>query len=301
MEHNFKINFIHMKVAISKYAGFCGGVKRAYDMIAQAVNDESVKKPIVVLGALVHNDDVVKRIEKMGVKKIQFDGDFEKVRDQLHEEIGTLVITAHGAGPEIFEIASEKKFDVVDTTCPKVVKVQRLAQVFSKKGFKIVIIGENKHKEVQGIFKWANKDVVVIEGVDEARNLDLNNQEKVLIVSQTTQSREKVREAVEVILKKNPSAQLFDTICDATKNRQEHVVEIAKNNDIVFVIGSPESSNSNRLFEIAKENNSKTYFIERVGDIKDEWIEGASTAGVAAGASSPDWVIDDVVKYLRGF
>ncbi|KKP68793.1 MAG: 4-hydroxy-3-methylbut-2-enyl diphosphate reductase [Candidatus Moranbacteria bacterium GW2011_GWE1_35_17] len=288
-----------MKVTLSKYAGFCDGVNRAYEKVREIALDPRVKKPIFVLGSLVHNNDVIKKIEKLGVKKIDFNGSISEVVDKLNGEIGTLVITAHGIGPKIFEIAKEKGINVVDTTCPKVIKAQRLAKIFFGRGYQLVIVGEEKHKEVQGIYRWADKKAQIISSVEDVENLDIKDNQKIAVVSQTTQNKDFVDRVTEKIIARYPEAEILDTVCLTTKNRQEEVAQLARENDLVFVVGSAESSNSNRLWEIAKNINNNTHFIERLADIKEEWLENIECVGITGGASSPQWVIKDVVKYLE--
>lgn len=288
-----------MKVTLSKYAGFCDGVERAYEIVKEIAKKPEIKRPIFVLGSLVHNKDVVDSIEKMGIKKIEFDGRVEEIAKKIDNKIGTLVITAHGIGPRIFEIAKKKGVDIVDTTCPKVIKVQRLAQVFFGRDHQVVIIGESKHKEVQGIHRWARKKSVIVSSDDDIDNLKLDSARPITVISQTTQNRDWVEEIAKKIKKKYPQADILDTVCSTTRNRQAEAKELAKNNDLVLVIGSPTSSNSNRLWEIAKEINEKTYFIERLEDVKREWLENCRRIGITAGASSPRWVIKDVVDYLE--
>lgn len=290
-----------MKVRLSKYAGFCDGVAGAYEKVKEIAGNSKIKKPIFVLGSLVHNNDVMKRVEEMGVKKIEFAGSISEVSDKITEKIGTLVITAHGIGPKIFEIAREKGIDVVDTTCPKVMKAQRLAKVFLDRGYRIIIIGERKHKEVQGIFRWAKKKAEIVSSFGDIENSKLDTNKKIAVVSQTTQNKDFVDEMVIEIKKKYPRAEILDTVCLTTKNRQEEVAQIARDSEAVLVIGSKESSNSNRLWEIAKKINDKTYFIERLTDIKEEWLNGIRNIGITAGASSPRWVIQEVVEYLENY
>lgn len=290
-----------MNVVLSKYAGFCDGVAGAYKKVKEIVNNPEVKKPIFVLGSLVHNNDVIENIEKMGVKKIDFDGSIAKVEEKLDGSIGTLVITAHGIGPKIFEVAREKGIDIIDTTCPKVIKAQRLAKVFFDRSYQVIIIGEKKHKEVQGIYRWANKQAKIVSNQEDIDKLSLNGDNKIAVVSQTTQNKDLVDKLVNKIRIKYPDSEILDTVCMTTKNRQEEVAQIARENDLVFVIGSKESSNSNRLWEIAKEINDRTYFIERLTDIKEEWLNGIRNIGITAGASSPQWVINEVVEYLENF
>lgn len=290
-----------MKVRLSKYAGFCDGVAGAYEKVKEIAGNSKIKKPIFVLGSLVHNNDVMKRVEEMGVKKIEFAGSISEVSDKITEKIGTLVITAHGIGPKIFEIAREKGIDVVDTTCPKVMKAQRLTKIFFDRGYQIIIIGEKKHKEVQGIFRWAKKRAEIVSSFGDIENSKLDTNKKIAVVSQTTQNKDFVDEMVIEIKKKYPRAEILDTVCLTTKNRQEEVAQIARDSEAVLVIGSKESSNSNRLWEIAKKINDKTYFIERLTDIKEEWLNGIRNIGITAGASSPRWVIQEVVEYLENY
>lgn len=288
-----------MKVTLSKYAGFCDGVERAYEIVKEIAKKPNVRKPIFVLGSLVHNKDVVDSIEKLGVKKIEFDGRVEEIAKKINDKIGTLVITAHGIGPKIFEIAKKKGVDVVDTTCPKVIKVQRLAQVFFGRNHQVVIIGEKEHKEVQGIHRWAKKKSIIVSNDEDINTLELDSKIPITVISQTTQNRDWVEAIAKKIKNRYPQAEILDTVCSTTRDRQTEAKELAKNNDLVLVIGSPTSSNSNRLWEIAKEINEKTYFIERLEDIKKEWLENCKNIGITAGASSPRWVIRDVVDYLE--
>lgn len=288
-----------MEVNLSKYAGFCDGVDGAYEKVKEIAINPHVKKPIFVLGSLVHNNDVIENIEKLGIKKIDFNGSIKEIEDKLTDEIGTLVVTAHGIGPKIFELAREKGIDVVDTTCPKVIKAQRLAKIFLNRGYQLIIIGERKHKEVQGIYRWTNKQAQIISSLEEAGALKLKENKKIAVVSQTTQNKDFVDNITEIIKIKYPDAEILDTVCMTTKNRQEEVAELAKENDLMFVVGSAESSNSNRLWEIAKSINKNTHFIERVSDIKEEWLVGVNKVGITGGASSPKWIIAEVVKYLE--
>lgn len=290
-----------MKTTLSKYAGFCDGVERAYDIVKKMTQDSSVKKPIFILGSLVHNDDVVQNIEKLGVKKIDFKGKIEEIVNKIDNNIGTLVVTAHGIGPKIFEIAKQKSVDIIDTTCPKVIKAQRLAEVAWRRSRQIIIIGKKKHKETMGIFRWTRKHAVIVENEYDIEKLDFIEDARLTIVSQTTQNKDRIDKIVKLILLKYPTAEVLDTVCETTKNRQQEAKDLAKENDIVLVIGSPDSSNSTELWNIAKAVNSKSYFIERVDDIKSKWLKDCRSVGITAGASSPQWIIADVQEYLAKY
>ncbi|MDO8241244.1 MAG: 4-hydroxy-3-methylbut-2-enyl diphosphate reductase [Candidatus Moranbacteria bacterium] len=283
-----------MKITLSQFAGFCDGVRRAFEIV-QNIDSEKIKKPVFVLGSLVHNQDVVNKIEEKGIAKI----DMQTFLDSKAGEIGTLIITAHGAGPKIYEIAKVKGIEIIDTTCPRVIKVQRLAQVYFNRGYTIILVGDRDHKEVKSIFEWGGEKALLVSNQEELRNLDLSGLEKVVVLTQTTQSKDFVKEVVEFLKAKYPNAESLDTICLATDQRQDEIKNLARDNDGVVVIGSPDSANSNRLFEIATSVNPKTIFIERAEDLTDEWFSGLEKVAVTAGASTPDWIIEGVLARIE--
>jgi (E)-4-hydroxy-3-methyl-but-2-enyl pyrophosphate reductase len=292
-----------MKITLSKHAGFCEGVQKAYEMITDAVSDPKVKKPIYVLGSLVHNADVVRSLEEMGVKKIHVDRNmFKKLKAMSAkggEEIGTLVITAHGMGPAIYEFCQGGRIDLIDATCPRVVKVQRLAKFFSEKMHKLVIIGDKGHKETKGIKEWSKNTALVAEKVGDLKKLKLKSVKNITVLFQTTQDLDLAEVVSSFMHNFCPNAKILNTICAATFNRQQEVKKLAQSNDAVIVIGSPESANSARLWEIAKRINPRSYFIENFRQIEREWLGDIEKIGVTAGASTPSWIIEDVVDYLR--
>ena len=285
-----------MKINLSQFAGFCDGVKRAYEMVS-ALNVARIPKPIYILGSLVHNPDVIKKVEEKGIQKI----DYEKFLKAKEGEIGTLIITAHGVGPEIFQMAKKKKIKIIDTTCPKVIKVQRLAQIFSKRNYEIILIGDKGHKEVEGINAWGEKKAKIISAEKDLKKLKFSKNKKIAVMSQTTQDVNFFEKANKFIKKKNAHAEVFSTICLATHDRQEEIKKMAKKNDAIIIIGSKESANSTRLFEIAKEKNSKTYFIENSKQLEKKWFVGVEKVLVSAGASTPNWVIEEVVEKLNKY
>jgi len=291
----------NMEITLSRHAGFCGGVNRAYNMIRRAVANPKVKKPIFVLGDLVHNKDVVENIGKLGVKKIEIPRKIEDIFVDFTEEVGTLVITAHGMGPKIYELTKKNKIDLIDTTCPKVIKVQRLAKNFSnsKSPCQLIVIGDRGHKEVEGICEWAGGKATVAENKNDLKNVKPDPLKKMAVISQTTQDKKNVDKIFEFIKEKYNKVEAVDTVCMATQNRQNEARKLAENSDTVIIIGSPTSANSTRLWEISSQINPKSHFIERAEDIKKEWFKNCKKVGVTAGASSPDWVIKDVVKCLE--
>ncbi|EKE15750.1 MAG: 4-hydroxy-3-methylbut-2-enyl diphosphate reductase [uncultured bacterium] len=288
-----------MKITLSQYAGFCEGVERAYNIVEKIANDPKVKKPVAVLGSLVHNSDVVRRIEELGVMKIDMEETLEETLEKVKGKIRTLVITAHGMGPKIYGVAKKKGFELIDTTCPRVIKVQRLAKLFLDKMSQIVIVGEKNHKEVRGINEWAQKKAFFIENKAELETIELNPEKNIVVLSQTTQDQEFVEYAAQKIKEKYPKVEVIDSICLTTHHRQTEIKQLAKENDAVVVIGSPESANSNRLWEIAKRVNDKSFFIENKKQMRDIWFSGCKKIGVSAGASTPGWIIREVVEYLK--
>jgi len=283
-----------MKITLSQFAGFCDGVRQAFDIVNK-IDCEKIKKPVYVLGSLVHNQDVVDKIEEKGIQKI----DPETFINSKPGEIGTLIITAHGVGPKIYEIAKEKNIEIIDTTCPRVIKVQRLAQVYLNRGYAIILVGDKNHKEVKSIFQWGGEKALIVSNLEDLQSLDIRDGEKVVILSQTTQSKDFVQEVADYLAKKYPAVENMDTICLATNQRQGEIKKLAIENDGVVVIGSPDSANSTRLFEIAKEANSKTIFIERENDLSNNWFLGLELVAVTAGASTPDWVIAGVIERIE--
>jgi len=282
-----------MEIYLSPTAGFCDGVKRAYEMI-DSLDMKTVAIPVRILGNLVHNPDVVKKIEEKGISKI----DLSQLEVAKEGEIGTLIITAHGIGPEVFEIAKNKKIEVIDTTCPKVVKVQRLAQVFAKRGYEIVLVGDKKHGEVEGIYAWGGRKAQIVSDRTEMEQLKFSSEDKVAVISQTTQNEEFFNEVCSYVKNIHPTAEIFSTICHATHDRQTEVKKLAREFEAMVIIGSPISANSTRLYEISKGINPKTFFVENAGEMKLEDFPDVKSIAVMAGASTPDWIIKEVMDLL---
>jgi len=294
-----------MKITLSQYAGFCDGVRRAFETMSALVTEnpnsdtfeyqgKKMKKPVYVLGSLVHNQDVVNKIEEKGIKKI----DMQKFKNSRPGEIGTIIITAHGIGPKIYEIAKEKSIDLIDTTCPKVIKVQRLAQSFVKKGYNLILVGDKDHKEVKSIYEWGGEKALVVSSEKELQEVNFDPAQKIVILSQTTQSQDFLAAVYEYVKKKYKNVEIIDTICMETRQRQDELKKLAKDSDAMVIIGSTESANSTRLWEISKKINPKAIFISRVGELEDNFFRGMKNVSVTAGASTPEWIIADVMDYL---
>jgi 4-hydroxy-3-methylbut-2-enyl diphosphate reductase len=282
-----------MKITLSQYAGFCDGVRRAYEMVS-ALDMARAKRPVYILGTLVHNPNVNEKIEVKGIEKIEREEFFAAKAG----EIGTIIITAHGTGPDVYAHARKIGAEILDATCPKVIKVQRLAQVYKKRNYQIVIVGDRGHKEVRGIDDWGGGGAVIISDAADLKNIKLDPEEKIAVLAQTTQNEEFFRSAGVYLKKKYPSVEILATTCHTTHERQEEIKNLARSHDAVIVIGSNTSANSGRLFEIARKINPRTYFIENAAELANVKFDGAEKVAVTAGASAPGWVIEEVMEYI---
>jgi 4-hydroxy-3-methylbut-2-enyl diphosphate reductase len=278
----------NIRITVGKHSGFCFGVKRAYDLAC--VNSKDCDK-IYVLGKLVHNEEVAKDLKKRGVIEIKSLGDAKE---------GTVIFTAHGVGPHFYEKAQDRGLKIIDTTCPKVMKAQRLAKIYAAtKGFHILIFGDKEHKEVKAIFDWSEKKALIFDSFDELKKKKLDKKKKYCLISQTTQNIEEFKKCAGYLKKNFKNFIYFDTICPSTYDRQDEVRKLAKSNDAMFIIGGRESANSRRLYEIAKEINPRTHFIENEKQIRKIWLKNAQKIAVGAGASTPDRTIKKVIEILK--
>lgn len=287
-----------MKINLSQYNGFCEGVQRAYKMICD-LDVASVKKPVCILGSLVHNPEVNRKVARKGIRGITREEFFNARKGDL----GTIVVTAHGTGPDIFSAAQKKDIAVFDTTCPKVIKVQQLAKLYAQKGCAIVLAGDRQHKEIRGINDWANGKVHIVSEKKDWRKLNLAGEKEITVLSQTTQNKDFFKQTAQFLLKKFPQnfIKIIDTTCNATSQRQREVKKLADDNDAVLIIGSKTSANSSRLWEISLTRNPRSYFIENVREIDKNWLKGIKKIAVTSGASTPDWVIKKILAYLKNY
>ena len=277
-----------LKINLSKEAGFCFGVARAIEQVEKLI--KSKKRPIFILGELVHNEHVINKLKKRGIRIIDSLKAISK---------GTLVITAHGADPKIISRAKAKGLVVLDTTCPKVTYVHQIAKNLDKQGYKILIYGDKFHSEILGILGEVDKRALVINGIEEARRVKIKSGDKIGLISQTTQNLEDFKKIIKIIRSKNPNCLVFNTICDSTVRRQEDIRNLARNNDLIIVIGSISSANTKRLCQISKKINPKTYQISTKSEIKKNWFKKVKNVGITAGASTPSDVIYDVIKFIN--
>ncbi len=277
----------NIKIAVAKHSGFCSGVRRAYDLAS--VNSKECDD-LYILGKLVHNRDVCHDLKNKGIKEIE---SLENISE------GTVIFTAHGVGPGLYNEASERGQKIIDTTCPKVMKAQRVSKSHSEKGREMIIFGDKKHEEVISIFEWSNGKARVIGSLEEVKKIKLNKKKKYCLIAQTTQNVDEFKKIQRHLAKKMPDFIFFNTICDSTDKRQKEIRKLAACNDAVIIIGGKDSANSRRLFEIAKKINPKSYFIENAQELKLQWLVSVKSALIGAGASTPKWVIEKVVDKVK--
>ena len=255
--------------------------------------------PVYTYGPIIHNEEVVKDLEKKGVVAIG-------PKDQLEGEgaipKGTVVIRSHGVSKEIYTKLENAGFEIEDATCPFVLKIHQIVQEFSKDGFHIVIIGNRAHPEVEGIIGWCEPNqATVIGSVEDAEKFIQKTWKKVCIVSQTTFNYKKFQELVEIIQEKGyiNDIRVLNTICNATEERQNEAENLAKVSDAMIVVGGRNSSNTQKLYEICKEKCKNTYYIQTIADLDLSQIGHIDNVGITAGASTPKNIIEEVQKYVR--
>jgi len=278
------------EIVLAGPRGFCAGVERAIEVVERAL--DVVGGPIYVRREIVHNRHVVEALREKGAIFV----------DELDEVPAgaTVIFSAHGISPAVREDARARGLRVIDATCPLVTKVHVEAQRYAREGYTIVLVGHADHDEVIGTTGEAPERIVVIAAVGEAERLQVENPEKVAYLTQTTLSVDDTRAIVEVLRRRFPAivGPSKDDICYATQNRQAAVKRLAAGVDLVLVLGAANSSNANRLREVAAVLGTRAHLINDVRDIRPEWLEGVSRVGVTAGASTPEFLVREVVAYL---
>ena len=277
------------EVILAKSAGFCFGVKRAVD----TVYEQTGKKNVYTFGPIIHNEEVVKDLEKKGVFVINTMEELDDITE------GTVIIRSHGVSSAVYEALQKKGVEIVDATCPFVLKIHNIVKQESANGKQIVIIGNEKHPEVEGIMGWSKTQVHVVDTAEKAQNLQLDPQREVCIVSQTTFNYNKFKELVEIISEKGYNIIIRNTICNATEECQTEAREIAKRVDAMIVVGGSSSSNTRKLYEICKNECKDTYYIQTLNDLDMTSLGKADCIGITAGASTPNNIIQEVYTNVR--
>ncbi len=275
-----------MQVELAKSAGFCFGVQRAVDTVYEQV--EKGVSPIYTYGPIIHNEVVVQDMEEKGVRVLESREELEALTE------GTVIIRSHGVGREIYDLIRERGLTCVDATCPFVKKIHRIVDQESANGRQIVIIGNDRHPEVEGIKGWCRSPAIVLESAQQAEDFSLPGDVSLCIVSQTTFNYKKFQDLVEILSEKGYDRTVVNTICNATEERQTEARRIAARADAMIVIGGSHSSNTQKLFEICKKECENTYYIQTLQDLDLEVLRSAGLLGITAGASTPKKIIEEV-------
>lgn len=275
-----------MRVIVAQHAGMCFGVRRALDLVESEADRGT---PLATLGPLIHNPQVVSRLEQKGVRV---------VRDVKEAAGGAVVLPSHGATASVKDCAIKLGLSVIDATCPYVAKVHEIARQLASAGYLVVVVGDAGHTEVKAILSAAGKDAVVVGSVDEVDAHDWSGR-KVGVVSQTTQTAQRFGEIVGLIASRAKEVLAHNTICHATADRQSAARELAPSVDAIFVVGGRNSANTNRLAEICRESGVPTFHVETAEEIPESAVKGFRIVGLTAGASTPDWIIEEVKSRLE--
>jgi len=279
-----------MQVFLISPRGFCAGVKRAVDIVEGAI--EKYKTEIYVKHEIVHNDYVVNYFKNKGVKFIS------NINDIPNNAI--VIFSAHGISKEIENKAIEKNLIIIDATCPLVKKVHRAAQKHEENGKQIILIGHKGHPEVEGTMGRVNNKMFLIENAEDINNLEIKDSENLAYITQTTLSIDETIGIIATLKKKFPNiiSQDKSDICYATQNRQDVLKSITPNIDLLIVLGSSKSSNSTRLKDIGENYKIKSYLINSISELDTSWLKNARNIGITAGASSPEILVQEIIKYL---
>lgn len=279
-----------MKVELAKSAGFCFGVEKAVNTVYEEAKKEN--EIVYTLGPIIHNEEVVKDMKKRGVEAVKMD-------DLASLPKGTVIIRSHGVSRDVYNFVKQSGHRVVDATCPFVKKIHAIVSVQSGKGKTVVIIGNPDHPEVMGIKGWGDKNTYAVENIEQFINLGLKKDEEIIIVAQTTFNHKKFQEIIDKISLLGYDVRCFNTICNATQERQAEAKKIASNVDAMIVIGDKKSSNTGKLVEICQEECKNTVFIQTLEDLNYDALLSVDSVGITAGASTPKHIIEEVQNIVR--
>lgn len=272
-----------MKIQLAESYGFCFGVKRAIKIAEENTNSATY-------GPLIHNPNEIERLKK----------DFNVALAENLESFkagDTAVIRTHGIPKQELALLHERKVNVIDATCPYVTKPQQICEEMSAQGYDIVIFGDETHPEIKGVKSYADHHAFVVNSADEVDALRLR--EKVAVVAQTTRKIEEYQQIVGRLMANHKEVRVFNTICNATFDNQDAVRKLSQEADVMIIIGGKNSSNTKQLHSIAKDFCSDSYYVESEEDLQNGWFNGKNFCGISAGASTPDWIIQNVIERIQ--
>lgn len=277
-----------MKIVVAKHMGFCGGVKRAVEM-ARSTADQS-SGPVFTWGPLIHNPQVVRQLEEAGVRVASSPEDLQGE---------AFVVSAYGVERVVLDIARTRGMRIVDATCPVVIRAHTLALKLVEEGYDVIAVGDHGHPEMVTLKEALGDRVTIVHTLEEARQVKVGP--RIGVISQTTQSQENFQRIVADLVVRTKEVKVINTLCPAITVRQVEANRLVREVDALVVIGGHQSSNTTRLSEIGRANGIPTYHVEVADELKEEWFEGVETVGVTSGASTPDWIIAEVLARLEEF
>ena len=273
-----------MEIRLAKSYGFCFGVKRAIKIAEESPNSKT-------FGPLIHNKNEIERLAKnFNVGLVQ---DLEEI-----EPKSRIIVRTHGIPKDQLQFLKSQDVEIIDATCPFVTKPQEIVQKMSEEGYSIVIFGDKNHPEIKGVMSYA-KDPVVVLSVQELKEYLAKLKERVATVAQTTRKFEEYQKIVAFLMEHKKEVRVFNTICNATFENQDAARELSKEADVMIIIGGKNSSNTKQLYRICKENCPHSYLVENKDELKPEWFKGKKVCGITAGASTPNWIIEEVIEKIR--
>ena len=276
-----------MRINLAKSAGFCFGVKRAIDIALKAAETEN---KVEMLGDIVHNEYVVRNIHDAGIRKISR---LAKGQNKM------LLIRAHGAPAKIYKKAKALGYKIIDATCPMVKEIHRIAKKTEKEGYRIIIIGDKAHDEVNGIKGHLKTKAIVIDNENTVPFEKIKKIKKACVVVQSTQNTDSVIKIVATLKQHIKNLVFCNTVCKPTKVKQKEIKKMPKENDVMIIIGSKTSANTRRLYEISKAINPRSYWIQSGNDVKPAWLKEAKSVGITAGASTPDYITEKTISFIK--
>ncbi len=273
-----------MRVIVARGSGFCFGVKRALEIVEKALGEE--KGPFYTLGPLIHNPQVVDRLSRKGLKVID---NLKGIKE------GTLIIRSHGLPTATIELAKKKGLKIIDTTCPYVKRAQEKAKELESKGYQLVIVGDRGHPEVKSM---ASEKSIVLQRPFQVEKME--SYSRIGVVAQTTQSLENFKGIVKKLRSRTKELKGYATICNAVSRQQRSTRKLAREADLMLVVGGRDSANTKRLFQIS-ERLTNAHHIEKASEIDFRWLGNKKIVGISAGASTPKWLIDEVARKVKGY
>ena len=280
-----------MEFVVAKNAGFCFGVKRAIDATYEKL--ENCDSEIYSIGPLIHNEILTSDLKEKGLIEVDNISDLDKIKNKV------VILRTHGVERETLAKLKNNENEIIDLTCPFVQKIHNTVDEYSKEGYTVIVVGDKNHPEVKGIVSYANNDIYVVIDENDIKNLNIDRNSKVLVVFQTTTNVQNAQKLVDILTNLFYNIKIVNTICNATENRQNEVISLAKVCDVMLIIGSKTSSNTQKLYELSKKYCENTYLLSDKEDLNNIKLNINSKVGVSAGASTPKYLIEEILRNVR--